>query len=121
MATDADGRIALINDEARRLLKVSADSVGRRLTEVLPAGRVRDVLTGEVTGTDEIVLAADRVLVASRMPVVVRSKTIGHVATLRDRTELESLLRELDSARTLTEAASRQTAAWTGMPAIHGT
>jgi len=108
VATDADGRIALINDEARRLLKVSADGVGRRLTEVLPAGRVRDVLTGEATGSDEIVLAADRVLVASRMPVVVRGKTIGHVATLRDQTELEGLLRELDSARSLTEALRAQ-------------
>ena len=108
VATSADGRITLINDEARRLLKVSADGVGRRLTEVLPAGRVRDVLTGEGTGSDEVVLAADRVLVASRMPVVVRGKTIGHVATLRDRTELEGLLRELDSTRSVTEALRAQ-------------
>src|SRR6266576_606180 len=77
-------------------------------TDVLPPGRVRDLLIGEVTGADEVVLAADRVLVVSRMPVVVRGRTIGHVATFRDRTELEGLLRELDNARSLTEALRAQ-------------
>jgi two-component system CitB family sensor kinase len=108
VATDAEGRVTLLNDEARRLLRPPADAVGRRLTDVLPAGRVRDVLTGDLTGSDEVVLAADRVLVASRMPVVVRGETIGHVVTLRDRTELEALVRELDSARGVTEALRAQ-------------
>jgi two-component system, CitB family, sensor kinase len=108
IATDNDGRITLINDEARRLLRLSSDSVGKRLTDVLPPGRVRDLLIGEATGADEVVLAADRVLVVSRMPVVVRDRTIGHIATFRDRTELESLLRELDNARSVTEALRAQ-------------
>jgi two-component system CitB family sensor kinase len=108
IATDADGRITLINDEARRLLRLSSDSVGQPLTKVLPPGRVRDLLIGEVTGADEVVLAADRVLVVSRMPVVVRGRTIGHVATFRDRTELENLLRELDNARSVSEALRAQ-------------
>ncbi len=108
IATDVDGRITLINDEARRLLRLSSDAVGQRLTDVLPPGRVRDLLIGEVTGADEVVLAADRVLVVSRMPVVVRGRNIGYVATFRDRTELESLLRELDDARSVSEALRAQ-------------
>ncbi len=108
IATDTEGRITLINDEARRLLRLSSDSVGRRLTDVLPPGRVRDLLIGEATGADEVVLAADRVLVVSRMPVVLRGRTIGHIATFRDRTELENLLRELDNARSVTEALRAQ-------------
>jgi len=108
IATDVEGRITLINDEALRLLRLSSDAVGKRLTDVLPPGRVRDVLIGEVTGADEVVLAADRVLVVSRMPVVVRGRNIGYVATFRDRTELESLLRELDNARSVSEALRAQ-------------
>jgi two-component system CitB family sensor kinase len=108
IATDIEGRITLINDEARRLLRLSGDSVGQPLTDVLPPGRVRDLLVGEATGADEVVLAADRVLVVSRMPVVVRGRTIGHVATFRDRTELENLLRELDNARSVSEALRAQ-------------
>ena len=108
VATDQEGRITLINDEARRLLRLPNDVQGRRLIDVLPPGRVRDVLTGEVIGADEVVLAADRVLVVSRMPVVVRDRKIGYVATFRDRTELESLLRELDNARSVSEALRAQ-------------
>jgi len=108
IATDNDGRITLINDEARRLLRLSSDGVGQQLTDVLPPGRVRDLLIGQVTGADEVVLAADRVLVVSRMPVVVRGRNIGYVATFRDRTELESLLRELDNARSVSEALRAQ-------------
>ncbi len=108
IATDFDGRITLMNDEARRLLRLPEKLEGKRLIDVLPPGRVRDVLSGEVTGADEVVLAADRVLVVSRMPVVVRGRTIGYVATFRDRTELESLLRELDNARSVSEALRAQ-------------
>ncbi|HEY9288243.1 MAG TPA: sensor histidine kinase [Candidatus Dormibacteraeota bacterium] len=108
VATDLEGRITLINDEARRLLRLPDDVQGKRLIDVLPAGRVREVLNGQVTGADETVLAADRVLVVSRMPVVVRRRTIGYVATFRDRTELEGLLRELDNARSVTEALRAQ-------------
>jgi two-component system CitB family sensor kinase len=108
VATDLDGRITLMNDEARRLLRLPETLEGKRLIDVLPPGRVRDVLSGEVTGADEVVLAADRVLVVSRMPVVVRGRTIGYVATFRDRTELESLLRELDNARSVSEALRAQ-------------
>ncbi len=108
IATDREGRVTLINDEARRLLRLSDPVNGKRLADVLPPGRVRDVLIGEVTGSDEVVLAADRVLVVSRMPVVVRGRTIGYVATFRDRTELEALLRELDNARSVSEALRAQ-------------
>jgi len=86
VATDLEGRVTLMNDEARRLLRLSDPVNGKRLADVLPAGRVRDVLIGEMTGADEVVLAADRVLVVSRMPVAVRGRTIGYVATFRDRT-----------------------------------
>lgn len=108
IATDLEGRITLINDEARRLLRLPEHVEGKRLIDVLPAGRVRDILAGGVTGADAVVLAADRVLVVSRMPVVVRARTIGYVATFRDRTELEGLLRELDNARSVSEALRAQ-------------
>src|SRR5205807_7529915 len=57
VAADLEGRITLMNDEARRLLRLPEQLEGKRLIDVLPAGRVRDVLNGEVTGADEVVLA----------------------------------------------------------------
>ncbi len=108
IATDREGEITLVNDEARRLLALDEDVVGRSLTEVVPAGHVREVMAGNVTDPDQVVLVNDRVLVVNRVPVSVRGRAIGAVVTLRDRTELEGLLRELDDVRSLADALRAQ-------------
>src|SRR6266545_1336940 len=53
-------------------------------------------------------LVNDRLLVVNRMPVSVRGQAIGAVITLRDRTELEELVRERDEARDLAKALRAQ-------------
>lgn len=103
-----DGHITLINDEARRLLGLRVSAVGKQLTELLPAGRLRDVLSGEISGSDQVVLTAERCLLVNRMMVGAAGRPLGSVVTLRDRTEIESLLRELSSARGLTDALRAQ-------------
>jgi two-component system, CitB family, sensor kinase len=108
VATDAEGRITLVNDEAKRLLDLEDDVVGRRLVDVVPVGHVREVLAGTTEGHDQVVLVDDRVLVANRMPVAVRGRNVGAVVTLRDRTELEALLRELNDVRSLADALRAQ-------------
>ncbi|MEV8535428.1 sensor histidine kinase [Streptomyces sp. NPDC051211] len=108
VALDRHGRIRLVNDEAARLLGVAtgdaATLTGRPLDEVLGAGRTTDVLTGRVSGRDLLTVQGPRVLVANRMP----TEDGGAVATLRDRTELERLGRELDSTRGLIDALRAQ-------------
>ena len=54
-------------------------------------------------------LLGERVLTLNRMPVASRGRDIGSVTTLRDRTELVSLQRELDVTRTTTESLRAQT------------
>jgi two-component system CitB family sensor kinase len=95
IATDRDGTITLANDEARRLLGLPSVVVGRKVSQVLPAGRLLKFLTGGLNDQDEVLLAGDRVLVASRRAIRVRGQEIGHVATLRDSTELAGLSRGL--------------------------
>ncbi len=108
VATDHSGRVILVNDEAKRLLDVDDSVVGRPFAEAVPAGHVRDVVEGTVDGPDQVVLVNDRVLVANRMPVTVRGRDVGSVVTLRDRTELEGLLRELNDVRSLADALRAQ-------------
>src|SRR5438477_8817128 len=91
LATDAGGTITLANAEARRLLDLPADAVGKKVTAVLPAGRLASFLSGGLNDEDEVVLAGERVLIASRRPVRVRGHEIGHVVTLRDSTDLKRL------------------------------
>ncbi|MFB6849933.1 ATP-binding protein [Streptomyces sp. NPDC056373] len=104
VALDRTGRIRLVNDEAQRLLGIGENVVGRSPDEALGTGRTADVLAGRVTGTDLLTVRGQRVLVANRMP----TDDGGAVATLRDRTELEQLGRELDSTRGLIDALRAQ-------------
>jgi len=102
------GRIALINDEARHLLGLGDADVGARVDDTTPAGRIRDILTGAVAGTDLVVLTDEHCLVMNRMPVSMQGRDLGHIVTISDRTEQEGLLRELDSVRGLTDALRAQ-------------
>jgi two-component system, CitB family, sensor kinase len=108
LALDTSGRVALANDEALRLLGLPPSIAGRALREHVPDGRVRDVLEGAGSGLDQVVLAGDRTLVVNRRPVTIRGSDVGAVVTLRDRTELEAVLRELDMARDLAQALRAQ-------------
>ncbi|MES9558949.1 ATP-binding protein [Streptomyces sp. NPDC088190] len=104
VALDRTGRIRLLNDEAQRLLGLGPDAAGRPLDAVLGAGRTADVLAGRVLGDDLLTVRGTRVLLVNRMP----TDDGGAVATLRDRTELEHLGRELDSTRGLIDALRAQ-------------
>ncbi|MER6997418.1 sensor histidine kinase [Streptomyces sp. NPDC000410] len=104
VALDESGRIRLMNDEAQRLLGLGPQAIGHPLDEVLGEGRTTDVLAGRVSGEDLVTVRGHRVLIANRMP----TDDGGAVATLRDRTELEQLGRELDSTRGLIDALRAQ-------------
>ncbi|MFF8567658.1 ATP-binding protein [Streptomyces albidoflavus] len=110
LALDGQGRVRLVNDEAQRLLGLGRpragepDGIGRPVADLLGPGRLTSVLTGEVAGTDLLAVRGGRVLVVNRMP----TEDGGAVATLRDRTELEALGRELDATRALLDALRAQ-------------
>ena len=105
---DKNERIVLANDLARQLLHLPLEFVGRPLRQVLPPGRLADVVTGEVEGSDLLVLHGDRVLVANRMPICHERRHLGWVVTFQDRTESEALKRQLDDAIGLTETLRAQ-------------
>jgi two-component system, CitB family, sensor kinase len=109
VTVDARGRVSLVNEGARRLLGITSTALHRSLDELLPAGPVRDLLTGgSVEVVDQPVLTDDYVLIVSRRPVTHGGRPLGAVITVRDRTELAGLLRELDSVRSLTDALRAQ-------------
>ena len=106
---DKDGRVLLANDAARTLLGLPPSFLRRPLREMLPPGRIADVVMGEATGSDLLVLHGDRVLVANRMPIRRNNRQhLGWVVTFQDRTESESLKRQLDEALGLTETLRAQ-------------
>lgn len=105
---DTGGRVLLANDAARDLLGLPADFASRKLRYMLPPGRIADVVTGEVTGSDLLVLHSDRVLVANRMPITRNHQQLGWVVTFQDRTESETLKRALDEVTGLADTLRAQ-------------
>ncbi|MFJ4710560.1 ATP-binding protein [Streptomyces sp. NPDC088785] len=106
---DGQRRVALMNDGARVLLGVGDgdEVVGRSVAELgLPAP-----LTGALLATeprvDELHLTADRVVVVNTSPVTSEERR-GTVVTLRDHTELQAVMGELDSERGFTQALRSQ-------------
>jgi two-component system CitB family sensor kinase len=105
---DPHGRILLVNAEARRLIDLPENAEGRTVDEVAGSIRLAGMLAGRTAGEDVLLVHGDRVIVANRMAVHRQGRHLGAVVTLRDRTELESLVRELDSVRGLTDAMRAQ-------------
>ncbi|MFE2419485.1 ATP-binding protein [Streptomyces hokutonensis] len=104
---DGQYRVALMNDGGRELLGVSGDVVGRSVADLgLPAPLTGALLSSEER-VDEVHLTASRVLVVNTSPVSGGERR-GTVVTLRDVTELQSLMGELDSERGFTQALRSQ-------------
>ncbi|MCI3243255.1 sensor histidine kinase [Streptomyces spinosisporus] len=106
---DGQYRVALINDGARELLGVRGeeDLVGRSVAQLgLPAPLTGALLASEPR-VDEVHMSAERVLVVNTSPVSGGERR-GSVVTLRDVTELQSLMGELDSERGFTQALRSQ-------------
>jgi two-component system CitB family sensor kinase len=108
VGVDSNGHVDVINDEARRLLGISVSVRGQRVEDLLPPGRLRDLLADGGSGGEELVLTDEYLLVVNRMPVMMSGHDAGYVITLRDRTELEGLLRELHALTGLTTALRAQ-------------
>ncbi|QNP70101.1 sensor histidine kinase [Streptomyces roseirectus] len=105
---DGQYRVALINDGARELLGVGPSGiVGDSVAGLgLPAPLTGALLASEPR-VDEVHLTADRVLVVNTSPVSGGERR-GTVVTLRDVTELQSLMGELNSERGFTQALRSQ-------------
>ncbi|MFC4004531.1 ATP-binding protein [Prauserella oleivorans] len=108
VALDQQHRITLVNDQARELLALPRSCVGAKVDELDLGERLRDVLTGRASGTEAIVLRAGRVLVMNRLPIERDGRTLGAVATLRDRTELVTLREELAATSRTTDTLRAQ-------------
>jgi two-component system CitB family sensor kinase len=102
LAVDAAGLVSVCNSEAARLLGVDAQPGSPVSGLGLPPGLHSILERGEADNV--ITVAGDRVLVVNYRGVRRDGRDLGGVLTLRDRTDLENITRELESVRTLSNA-----------------
>ncbi|WP_432153248.1 SpoIIE family protein phosphatase [Streptomyces tricolor] len=96
----ADGRLLLVNDEARRLLELPADAEGRTLRELpdLDPSTAELLLSGR-PANDEVHYAKGRLLAVNQRPTDRAGCPGGTVVTLRDSTELQAVSGRAEVAR----------------------
>jgi serine phosphatase RsbU (regulator of sigma subunit)/PAS domain-containing protein/anti-sigma regulatory factor (Ser/Thr protein kinase) len=87
-----EGRLLLVNDEARRLLELPPDAEGRQVAD-LPSlePEMASLLGSGREATDEVHLAGPRLLVVNQRPTDRGGGARGTVVTLRDSTELRAV------------------------------
>ncbi|MFG6402905.1 ATP-binding protein [Microbacterium sp. P04] len=116
VVTDAAGRIRMYNDEAADLLGLPPARSG--LVDLDPGELTMDdglraALSSGRRVVEETIVNGDRVLLVNQEDARDlsgrRAAQRGHVMTLRDRSELQSLLGELDGVRLLSETLRSQT------------
>jgi two-component system CitB family sensor kinase len=107
VAVDTSGRVTVTNPQAVRLL----GSVPRR-GEPLDAGTVdpvvAELMTQEPAPRGVLRIVADRAVLATRLQVQRDGRDLGEVLILRDRSDLDTLARELEATRALTDALRAQ-------------
>ncbi|WEO94625.1 SpoIIE family protein phosphatase [Streptomyces sp. FXJ1.172] len=96
----ADGRLLLVNDEARRLLDLPAEAEGQhapRLADLDPD--FAELLVSRREATDEVLFAGERLLAVNQRPTDEAGGPGGTVVTLRDTTELQAVSGRAEVAR----------------------
>ncbi|MEV6793085.1 sensor histidine kinase [Streptomyces sp. NPDC051320] len=106
LAIDTEGRVTIVNDEARRLLATTAKP-GKAVGDLGLTPRVLDTLQAPA-GSPVMAAVGERVLVISSRPVERDGRDLGTLLTVKDRTDVESLTRQLDAVQAMSSALRAQ-------------
>ncbi|MGA4691372.1 MAG: ATP-binding protein [Rhodococcus sp. (in: high G+C Gram-positive bacteria)] len=116
VGTDARGIVTVVNAEARRLLDLDDrighrvdldDGIGHSVDTLGITPRLLDVLRA-ADGIPVAATTGDRVVVAVSRRVVRDGRDLGTVMSVRDRTDIETLTRELDAVKAMSTALRAQ-------------
>ena len=110
VAVDADGVITLANDSARALLGLPDDAEGRSIDDVgLDEEAVLALRSHRTLASDTALVNNGVLLVLNQTTIRPPRSTPEVVTTLRDRTELVTLQRDLGSSKQVTDTLRAQT------------
>jgi two-component system sensor histidine kinase DctS len=108
VAIAADGTVTVVNAEAQRIIGCGPEAVGRHVSAVLPHSELRRTVTTGKAEYDQQMMMGRTLVVVNRVPVTVRSRIVGAVATFRDRTEVHRLAEELTGVTRFVEGLRAQ-------------
>ncbi|WP_197518928.1 ATP-binding protein [Mycobacterium sp. 1482292.6] len=106
LAADTSWNITFVNDEACRLLEIGSDT-GGSVDDIGLTPRVRDVFKA-ADSAPTLANVGGRIVVVSARPVLREGRELGTVLVVRDRTDVESLTRQLDAVQVMSTVLRAQ-------------
>ncbi|OBI42154.1 histidine kinase [Mycobacterium colombiense] len=106
LAADTSGYTTFVNDEACRLLEI-ANKTGRPVDQIGLTLRVLDVFEA-ADSAPVLASVGERIVVVSARPVSREGRALGTVLVVRDRTDVESLTRQLDAVQVMSTVLRAQ-------------
>ncbi len=106
VAVDNEWNVTFVNDEASRLLEVGSEP-GKPVEEIGLTPRVLDVFRS-ADSTPTLATVGDRIVVVSSRHVSRDGRDLGTVLVVRDRTDVESLTRQLDAVQLMSTVLRAQ-------------
>ncbi|SKL78158.1 signal transduction histidine kinase regulating citrate/malate metabolism [Mycobacteroides abscessus subsp. bolletii] len=106
LAVDVEGRTTVVNDEAKRLLGLD-EVTGQPDSDIGLTPRILGVLR-EKSAAPVLATVGDRVVVVTARQVTRAGRELGAVLTVRDRTDVESLTRQLDAVQSMSAVLRAQ-------------
>ncbi|WP_345497715.1 sensor histidine kinase [Nocardia callitridis] len=106
LAVDAGWRITFVNDEASRLLGIDAP-IGQPVEAVGLTPRVLEIFRGLAEAPTTATVGSHIVVISARR-VTHDGHDLGAVLTVRDRTDVEALTRQLDAVQSMSTVLRAQ-------------
>jgi two-component system, CitB family, sensor histidine kinase MalK len=111
LAVDQKGSITLVNAEALRLFHqagIEGEPIGKNVADYLPNSRMNKVLENGQPQIDQEYDLGLHTLMVNRVPISISGKTVGAIATFRDKTEVRKLAEQLTGVQMYVEALRPQ-------------
>jgi two-component system CitB family sensor kinase len=106
LAVDIDWKTTFVNDEACRLLEIGSET-GQLAQEIGLTPRVLEVFRA-ADAAPALATVGDRIVVVSARRVAREGRDLGTVLVVRDRTDVESLTRQLDAVQLMSTVLRAQ-------------
>jgi two-component system, CitB family, sensor kinase len=106
LAVDTEWKTTFVNDLACRMLEID-DETGRPVEEIGLTPRVLEVFKS-AQSTPTLATVGDRIVLVSARRVAREGRELGTVLVVRDRTDVESLTRQLDAVQLMSTVLRAQ-------------
>ncbi|MDF2548193.1 MAG: signal transduction histidine kinase regulating citrate/malate metabolism [Anaerosolibacter sp.] len=110
IAIDEHSNITLVNDSAIKLLQIQQENiVGKNIMDIFPTSRLPEVVKTGVAEYDREQVLNETIIITNRIPIRDGDKSVGAIATFRDKTMITQLAEEVTGIKQIVDALRANT------------